>query len=54
MRISPSRPGSKRLRAALRGLFMDGYIGFYYVDSDRIVIVRVIDSRMDIEQEFSK
>jgi plasmid stabilization system protein ParE len=33
---------------------MDGYIAFYIVEADRIVIVRVIDGRMDIEQEMSK
>jgi toxin ParE1/3/4 len=42
------------LRASLRGLLVDGYIVFYYVESDQIVIVRVIDGRMDIEQELSK
>ena len=33
---------------------MDGYIAFYIVEVDQIVIVRVIDGRMDIEQEMSK
>ena len=32
---------------------MDGYIAFYTAEADRIVIVRVIDGRMDIEQEMS-
>ena len=42
------------LGASLRGLLMDGYIAFYIVEADQIVIVRVIDGRMDIEQEMSK
>jgi plasmid stabilization system protein ParE len=33
---------------------MDGYIAFYIVKVDRIVIVRVLDSRMDIDREMSK
>ena len=41
-------------RPSLRGLLMDGYIAFYLVETDRIVIVRVIDSRRDIEHELSK
>jgi len=27
---------------------------FYIVESDQIVIVRVIDSRMDVEEEFKR
>ena len=38
----------------MRGLLIDGYTAFYIVEVDRIVIVRVIDGRMDIEQEMSK
>ena len=33
---------------------MDGYIAFYLVEEGRIVIVRVLDGRMDIEREMSK
>jgi plasmid stabilization system protein ParE len=33
---------------------MDGYIAFYTVGAERIVIVRVVDSRMDLEREMSK
>jgi toxin ParE1/3/4 len=46
--------GSDRseLRASLRGLLMDGYIAFYIVERDRIVIVRVIDGRMNIKREM--
>ena len=48
--------GSDRseLRASLRGLLMDGYIAFYVVEADRIVIVRVLDGRMDAKQEMLK
>jgi toxin ParE1/3/4 len=42
------------LRASLRGLLMDGYIAFYLVEADRIVIVRVLDGRRDFKHEFSK
>ena len=47
-------PDRSELRASLRGLLIDGYIAFYIVESDRVVIVRVLDSRMDIAQEISK
>jgi toxin ParE1/3/4 len=47
-------PDRSELGASLRGLSMNGYIAFYTVESDRIVIVRVLDSRMDIGQEMSK
>jgi plasmid stabilization system protein ParE len=33
---------------------MNGYIAFYTVEAERIVIVRVLDSRMDVVQEMSK
>jgi toxin ParE1/3/4 len=42
------------LRRSLRGLLMNGYIAFNTVEAERIVIVRVLDSRMDIRQEMSK
>jgi toxin ParE1/3/4 len=38
----------------LRGLLVDQYIAFYTVEAERIVIVRVIDGRRDIEQEMLK
>ncbi len=47
-------PDRSELRASLRGLLIDCYIAFYIAETDRIVIVRVVDSRMDIEQEMSK
>jgi len=42
------------LGASLRGLLMDGCIAFYTVEAERIVIVRVVDGRMDVGQEMSK
>jgi toxin ParE1/3/4 len=42
------------LGRSLRGLLIDGYIAFYIVEADRIVIVRVIDGRRDIEREISQ
>jgi toxin ParE1/3/4 len=47
-------PTRSELGASLRGLLMDGYIAFYTIEAERIVIVRVLDGRMDIEQEMSK
>ena len=32
---------------------MDGYIAFYVVEADQVVIVRILDGRMDIKQEMS-
>ena len=46
-------PDRSELRGSLRGLLMDGYIAFYIVETDRIVIVRVIDGRMNIKREMS-
>ncbi len=46
-------PDRSELRASLRGLLMDSYIAFYIVETDRIVIVRVIDGRMNIKREMS-
>jgi toxin ParE1/3/4 len=47
-------PDRSEFRAGLRGLLIDGYIAFYIVEVDRIVIVRVLDGRTDIEREMSK
>jgi toxin ParE1/3/4 len=47
-------PDRSELRASLRGLLIDGYIAFYVVEADRIVIVRVLDGRMDAKQEMLK
>jgi toxin ParE1/3/4 len=38
---------------SLRSLLIDGYVAFYLVEADRIVIVRVLDARRDIEREMS-
>ena len=46
-------PDRSELRASLRGLVIDGYIAFYIVEVDRIVIVRVL-GRRDIAKEFSR
>ena len=47
-------PDRSELRASLRGLVIDGYIAFYIVEGDRIVIVRVLDGRRDIAKEFAR
>jgi plasmid stabilization system protein ParE len=46
-------PDRSELRPSLRGFLIDGYIAFYVVEADRIVIVRVIDGRMNIKREMS-
>ena len=45
-------PDRSKLRASLRGLLADGYIIFYTIEESAVVIVRVLDGRMNIEQEF--
>ena len=40
--------------AALRGLLIENHIAFYIVEADRILIVRVLDGRMDISREMSQ
>ncbi|WP_398484809.1 type II toxin-antitoxin system RelE/ParE family toxin [Tardiphaga sp.] len=47
-------PVRSDLRPGLRGLLIDPYIAFYTVRAGRIVIVRVLDSRMNIKREFSE
>jgi toxin ParE1/3/4 len=42
------------LAAGLRCLVVGRQLIFYIVESDQIVIVRVIDSRMDVEEEFKR
>jgi toxin ParE1/3/4 len=44
----------RELGASLRGRLIDGYVAFYVVERERIVIVRVIDGRRDMERELSK
>ncbi|MFG3597564.1 type II toxin-antitoxin system RelE/ParE family toxin [Bradyrhizobium sp. RDI18] len=52
LREFPSWTGSKRIASVAARAF--GYVAFYIVEVDQIVIVRVIDSRRDIETEFAK
>jgi len=47
-------PDRSEFRAGLRGLLIDGYVAFYIVEVDRVVIVRVLDGRADIRREMSK
>jgi toxin ParE1/3/4 len=47
-------PDRSELRASLRGLLIDGYVAFYTIEVDRIVIIRVLDGRRDINREFSQ
>jgi toxin ParE1/3/4 len=47
-------PDRSELRASLRGILVEGYVAFYMVEPDRIVIVRVLDGRMNIEGQFAK
>jgi toxin ParE1/3/4 len=43
-----------RLAAGLRGLVVGVHLIFYFVEADRITIVRVIDGRMDVVEEFHR
>jgi toxin ParE1/3/4 len=45
-------PDRSELRESLRGLLVDGYIAFYVVETDRIVIVRILDGRMNVKREM--
>lgn len=47
-------PDRSKLRAALRGLLADGYVIFYTIKIDTIVIVCVLDGRMNVEREFTE
>jgi plasmid stabilization system protein ParE len=40
------------LQPALRALLVENYIAFYVVGEENITIVRVLDGRMDVEQEL--
>lgn len=42
------------IRPTLRALLVENYIAFYYVGTEQIVVVRVLDGRMNVEQEFSE
>jgi toxin ParE1/3/4 len=47
--LGPERPD---LAPSLRALLIGSLIAFYVIESDRIVIVRVLDGRMNIDEEF--
>jgi toxin ParE1/3/4 len=47
-------PDRSELRASLRSLLIESYVAFYLVEPGRIMVVRVIDGRRDIEQELLK
>jgi toxin ParE1/3/4 len=42
------------LREGSRSVLVGTHLVFYLVESDRIVIVRVIDGRMEIDEEFQR
>ena len=42
------------LAPGLRSILIGTHLIFYLIERDRIVIVRVIDGRMDIDQEFKR
>jgi len=48
--------GRERLSLApgLRCLVVGLYLIFYTVDADQITVVRVIDGRMDVDEEFHR
>jgi toxin ParE1/3/4 len=43
-----------RLVPGLRGLVVGVHLVFYTIESDRITVVRVIDGRMDVDEEFHR
>lgn len=42
------------LGAGVRCLVVGRHLVFYVVDQDRLTIIRVIDGRMDVEEEFKR
>ncbi len=42
------------LRSGLRSVIVGNYIVFYLIRDEDIAIVRVIDGRMDIDEEFQR
>ena len=42
------------LAPGLRSVLVGTHLIFYLVERDRIVVVRVIDGRMDIDEEFKR
>jgi toxin ParE1/3/4 len=49
--IGRERPS---LAPGLRSILVGTHLIFYCVEHDRIVIVRIIDGRMDIDEEFKR
>lgn len=47
-------PDRGELGPALRGILVDSYIAFYMIEPDQIVVVRVLDSRMNVEEKFNR
>lgn len=47
--IGPSRDD---LQQGLRTLLVENYIAFYAIEGEQITILRVLDGRMDIEEEL--
>ena len=43
-----------RLAPGLRSIVVGTHLVFYLVERERIVIVRMIDGRMDIDEEFKR
>jgi toxin ParE1/3/4 len=41
-----------RLAPGLRCLVVGLHLLFYTIDSDQVIIIRVIDGRMDVDEEF--
>jgi plasmid stabilization system protein ParE len=44
----------KTLGQDVRGLLAGNYLIFHTVEPDRVTVVRVIDARMDIDEEFRR
>ena len=42
------------LASGLRSLLAGTHLIFYVVESDRVVVIRVIDGRMDVEEQFRR
>jgi len=47
-------PERSSLAPGLRGVVVGNYLIFYIVESDSIIVVRVIDGRMDVDEEFRR
>jgi len=42
------------LAPGLRSVLVGNYVIFYVVEQDRIVVVRILDGRTDIDEEFKR